>query len=253
MKYLKLYLRLFMLCLVTLGFFIVTLCFYWFLPRNIWAYVLRAVARSILFSAGVKVIFFGEGDSNYLEYNKMVVSNHVSWLDIPVMYSIKRVNFIGRQEIKRWPLLNLLIYAGGTIYIDRRKKRDILRANVIVSDKLKNGAVVGLFPEGTTSDGVALLPFKSSLLESAIMADSEIMPIVIEYFKKNVSGSLGDKALEVTYKGDINLWQTVSRSLLLDGIIVHLTKLPSIKASDYSTRDNLAFDLYQRILTVIKK
>jgi 1-acyl-sn-glycerol-3-phosphate acyltransferase len=76
--------------------------------------------------------------------------------------------FVAKSEIAHWPLIGFLSRCMGTIFIERRRKRDILRVNALIETALRNGQSVIVFPEGTTSDGATVLPFKSSLLEPAV-------------------------------------------------------------------------------------
>jgi 1-acyl-sn-glycerol-3-phosphate acyltransferase len=189
---------------------------------------------------GIKIT--GGGNTPYVEKNAMVIANHISWLDIPILYTEHSVSFIGRAEMKKWPIISLLIKSGGTIFINRERKRDLIHINQIVSQELMNGSTVGLFPEGKTGNGLVLQQFKPALLESAITAKSTIIPLVIQYYTLD-----GKPTTKTTYEGDITLWQSLKNSLLLNGIVVKITPLPRIKADDFKSRDILADFLYQQI------
>jgi 1-acyl-sn-glycerol-3-phosphate acyltransferase len=244
----KIYFRLVCLLIIIIFFYLFTLLFYWLVPKNKWVYVSRALANSILFVVGIKIDIDGELSDHYVNKNQLVIANHISWLDIPVLYSIKFLGFIAKQEMRKWPILNLLISTNGTIYINRNKKTDLKRVNQIVSKKLVLGNVIGLFPEGRTTEGKEVIPFKAPILQAAIMAKSIITPFVIRYYKKD-----GSIAFEASYAGKISLWKSVSNVLSIDGLVVKVKALPHVKAEDYLDREFLSSYLHQNMSESFKQ
>ena len=119
--------------------------------------------------------------------------------------------------------------------------RDI-HINKTISEALANGKTVGLFPEGKTSDGKTILPFKSSLLEAAIISNSTITLAVIKYYNRD-----GKFAQEVSYSGNISLFQSVKSCLLLNGIRVKITILPEISAINFKSRETLSNYLFEQV------
>ncbi len=248
MKYIRLYVRLGLLVLFIAFFYLTVILFSQIISKKIWPYVLRFIAKGILFCSGGCVIRDATLCDAYITHNRMYISNHVSWLDVAVLSSVYSMSFVGRKEVKHWPILNSIVSSAGTIYIDRKKKSDVKRVNTILSKKLQQGLAIGLFPEGTTSDGTKLLPFKAPLLESTLMADSEVVPVVLEYFNKD-----GGRCLDVSYAGEITFWQTISNTLQMRGFTVKITQLPSIKATSFSSRDKLSDELYTQINKIVQK
>ena len=241
MKILPLIPRLAGLLLFILVCFFLVIIFYPILPKRYWIYFVKMWAYGILLFMGVKVQV--EGDiMPYIEKNALVVANHISWLDIPILYTQHSVGFIGRNEMKKWPILSLLIKSGSTIFIDRTRKRDLIHINNVVSQKLAEGATIGLFPEGKTSDGKSILPFKPSLFEATIMAKSTIIPLVIQYYTKD-----GKPSNAMTYADKITLWESVKNSLGLNGIIAKVIPLSRINAADFKNRDEISEYLYKEI------
>ena len=92
-----------------------------------------------------------------------LVSNHVSWLDIPLIASQRHLYFLSKAEVGDWPLIGTLARAMGTLFI-KRGSGESGRKALEIADRLKLGHTVLVFPEGTTTDGHSLLPFKSSML-----------------------------------------------------------------------------------------
>ena len=94
----------------------------------------------------------------------LLVSNHVSWLDIPVLSAVAPISFIAKREVGSWPFVSWLAKLQRTIFIDRTKRADIPKVAAVMRRRLAQGDTLVLFAEGTSSDGNRVLPFKSSLL-----------------------------------------------------------------------------------------
>jgi len=97
----------------------------------------------------------------------LLICNHVSYVDILVLVSLAPAMFVAKQEIRSWPVLGLMARLAGTLFIDRQRRTHVGEINDDIRSALVGGALVIVFPEGTSSDGRNVLPFKSSLLEPA--------------------------------------------------------------------------------------
>jgi 1-acyl-sn-glycerol-3-phosphate acyltransferase len=115
------------------------------------------------------------------EGNVLVVANHISWLDIFVLNAHHPVRFVAKAELARWPVVSQMIRGAGTVFIERERRRDTHRVNHAMARVLAGGDVVAVFPEGTTTDGTDLLPFKSSLLQPIVEAEGHVQPVAIRY------------------------------------------------------------------------
>lgn len=130
----------------------------------------------------------------------LLVCNHLSYLDILVLSSIRPCVFVAKRDVARWPLFGWLARGAGTIFVDRRRRLaaeavvDLMR-RALVSDSL-----VVLFPEGTSSDGSTVLPFKSALFEPALQLNCAVTAGGIDY--SLAGGSVVD---EVCYWRDMTL------------------------------------------------
>ena len=100
----------------------------------------------------------------------MLVANHISWLDIPVMHAARHCRFVSKSDVQGWPLIGTLATAAGTLYIERSSRRDALRMVRSMQEALERGEVLAVFPEGTTGDGREMLPFHANLLQAAVAA-----------------------------------------------------------------------------------
>jgi 1-acyl-sn-glycerol-3-phosphate acyltransferase len=138
----------------------------------------------------------------------LIVANHISWLDIFVVNALRPSRFIAKSDIKRWPMIGLLVSSVGTLYLDRTRRRDAARINEQVQQALAAGDVIALFPEGTTTFGRELLPFHGSLLQPVIEANGQVLPAAIRY--TNVDGS---HSVAAAYVGDTSLIESVRQLL----------------------------------------
>ena len=144
----------------------------------------------------------------------MLVANHISWLDILVMHAAGFCRFVAKSDIKGWPVIGTMATEAGTLYIERESRRDALRVVHHMRDALMRGEVVGVFPEGTTSDGRTLLPFHANLIQAAISAQSPVLPVALEF----VDMRTGAISMAPIYIGDQSLGGSVWRTLTTPGI-----------------------------------
>lgn len=122
----------------------------------------------------------------------LVLANHASWLDILVIGSLRPLSFVAKSEIAGWPVVGLLANLQRTVYIERARRSHTAQVNETVARRLAAGDMVVLFPEGTTSDGNRLLPFRSSLVGAAGAALLEtdlrsirLQPLAVAFTRRN--------------------------------------------------------------------
>lgn len=127
----------------------------------------------------------------------LLVSNHLSYLDILVISSIVPAVFVAKREVKSWPVLGRLAQLAGTLFVDRERRTQVGEMTGEIQAALDLGALVVLFPEGTSSDGSGVLPFKSALLEPAARRTHPLCVACIQYALDD-----GDAASEICYWGD---------------------------------------------------
>lgn len=125
--------------------------------RRLW---LGRVARGVLRIMRVEVRIEGRRPTH-----GVLVSNHLSYLDIPVLAAVAPAVFVSKYEVRSWPLFGWFALCAGTIFVNRKSRQDIGRVAREMQAALNCGALVILFPEGTSSNGQTVLPFRSSLLE----------------------------------------------------------------------------------------
>ena len=139
----------------------------------------------------------------------LLVANHLSWLDILVMHAARHSRFVSKSDVKHWPLIGALATGGGTLYIEREKRRDAMRVVHHMAESLKAGDIVAVFPEGTTGDGRALLPFHGNLIQAAISAHAPVQPVALRF----VDAATGEDSKGPLYLGDDTLLDSLWRTL----------------------------------------
>ncbi len=144
----------------------------------------------------------------------LLVSNHISWLDIVVMHAACYCRFVSKADVRAWPVIGVLATGAGTLYITRESRRDALRTVHHMAEALKAGEVLAVFPEGTTSNGLALLPFHANLLQSAISSNAPVQPVALQF----LDGPSGEISLAPCYVGDDTLVASIWRTLTTPGI-----------------------------------
>lgn len=110
-----------------------------------------------------------------------LVSNHLSYIDIPLYYYCLKTTFVAKAEVKNWPVVGLMARSIGIIFIDRNRKRDVHRVNTIISDKINGRQGVVVFPEGKTSAGDEIRPFKPSLLQHPALEGLRVHYAIVRY------------------------------------------------------------------------
>lgn len=139
----------------------------------------------------------------------LLVANHISWLDILVLHAARHCRFVSKSEVRHWPLIGTLATGAGTLYIERSSRRDALRVVHRMADSLRSGDVLAVFPEGTTSDGVDLLPFHGNLIQAAVSANVPAQPVALQF----IDTDTGARSLSPCYIGDDTLVQSLWRTL----------------------------------------
>jgi len=117
----------------------------------------------------------------------LLVANHISWLDIFVIYAAQRVHFVSKAEVRRWPVAGWLACKGGTLFIERARKSDTARINREMRAILEQGSWVAVFPEGTSSDGRQIRRFLPSLLQPAVDLNAPAIPAALRYCRPDGS------------------------------------------------------------------
>lgn len=128
-------------------------------------------------AAGVRVAVEGTPPPE----GALVVSNHLSYLDIPVLASVFSMVFVAKAELRRWPFWGFVASAGGTIFVNRATKRDVLRVRGEMGEAMERGDRVIVFPEATSTEGRTIIPLKPALLADAAAAGTPVHWLTVSY------------------------------------------------------------------------
>lgn len=153
----------------------------------------------------------------------MFVANHVSWLDVYAINSIQPVRFVAKSEVSDWPVVGWLARKTGVIFIQRGRRRDTARVSGLSTNVLLGGECLCVFPEGTTTEGECMLPFRSSLLQAAVDAQAVVWPVAIRYALPD-----GSPNKAVAYAGETTLWESICAMAAQPTITAELIFLPPI-------------------------
>ncbi len=171
----------------------------------------------------------------------LIVSNHLSYLDILAFSAAVPCVFVSKAEVERWPIFGRYARWAGTAFVRRYEKGDAARANVSVAESLQNGVTVVLFAEGTTTDGHRVLRFHSTMLQPAIDAAVPITPCAINYELDD-----GDVDQEVCWWGDMTLlphvWNLLGKKVIRARIAFGEAMLAS------GDRKDLSHLLHERVV-----
>ena len=195
--------------------------------------------KAALIVLGVKVTLKNihrlNADKSYL-----IVSNHLSYLDIMAISSVTPSVFVANSELEETFLLGSIIRYSGGVFVERRNRARLLSDMQNIKNIFKMGVNVVLFPEGTTSDGKEVKPFKTPLLSVAVDSGTEVLPLCIRYRKINGRDVDAGNGYLVYYHGNIGFFEHFFRLLTLRSVIVELRELEVIPSDSHYSRKEMA-------------
>ncbi|MFL1731389.1 lysophospholipid acyltransferase family protein [Moraxella oculi] len=187
-------------------------------PRDILPKYIQSFCRKMAGTFGIKVVEVEPVPKTH----GLWASNHVSWLDIPVVGSAAPVFFLSKAEIGEWFIFGKLAKAGGTLFI-KRGSGDVGSVSDQIADFLLGGSSVVFFPEATTTDGKHIKKIYGKLLQASIDTGLPICPIVIAYVDKE--GRLSDAA---AYYGERTMAESIKRVMDSERITAYVLPLDPI-------------------------
>ncbi len=135
-----------------------------------------------------------------LPVSGLLVSNHLSYVDILLLSALTPCAFVAKREVKGWPIFGWFATLAGTVFVDRGRRSQVAAAAKEITTSLDTGIPLVLFPEGTSTGGDVVLPFKSSLLEPISQANHCVTASLIQYELSD-----GDPSEEICYWKDMTL------------------------------------------------
>ncbi|MFB6981047.1 lysophospholipid acyltransferase family protein [Streptomyces scopuliridis] len=196
----------------------------------------RRWARTVLRLFGLRVRVVGE-PAPRRGPGVLVVANHVSWLDIPLLATVFPGRMLAKSEIRRWPLLGALAALGGTLFVERERLRALPGTVRTLSTALTAGSRVIVFPEACTWCGRELGRFTTAVFQAALDADAAVRPVRITYRAPD-----GEPSGAPAYVGDDTITASLWRVVKAGGLTAEITVLPLIPAGRHTDRRALARD-----------
>ncbi len=174
----------------------------------------------------------------------LIVANHVSWLDIPVLFASRPLRFVSKSEVRHWPIAGWLADAAGTFYIRRGKggSRPLIRR---LRPHLESGGSVAVFPEGTTTAGREVMAFHPRLFAAAIESRRPVHVVALRYSRDSDGADLAP------FIGDDDLVSHLLRLLRSPGLTVELRYCAELCPQQRS-REDLANGAHAAISRVLQ-
>ncbi|APR35203.1 lysophospholipid acyltransferase family protein [Paraburkholderia sp. SOS3] len=175
----------------------------------------RAWSLRFLQLAGMRLVV--HNDAARIDEGALVVSNHISWIDIYVINAWRPTRFVSKAEVRKWPVVGWLAFKLDTVFLQREKRSDAKRIMHELADHLIAGHAICVFPEGTTTDGRELLPFHSNLFQAAVSASRPVQPICIYY-----EDAHGNQSTAPAYIDDMSLGESMHALLCGAPLTAHV-------------------------------
>ena len=182
-------------------------------------------------------------EGKHMQPGRLIVANHVSWLDIFVINAVYPAAFVSKAELREWPFIGWLAEKYDTVFLKRGSRGHARIVNAQIDALLNSGRDVAIFPEGTTTDGTELLGFHAALLQPAIETGHPILPLAISYHD-----AAGNLSLAPAYAGETSLPECFSAILASRRLTVRIQAAPAIETLGQS-RKSVARDAHLAIST----
>ncbi len=217
--------------------------------RNFTIRAASLTARILILLLGIRIHVKCRDRLNEKNRGYLIISNHLSYVDVLVLSSLVPSLFITYVELKNNPLLGTIAKLGGSIFVERRKTTHLKKEIESIAYIIKQGFPVVLFPEGTTSNGDRVMQFKNSFFASAVVAQADILPICLRYTRVNNERVTPQNRDTVFYYGKVTFFQHVPRLLSRKSIDVEVTPLRAIQVRIHHSRKDLAAMAHNAIST----
>ena len=162
----------------------------------------------------------------------LLAANHISWMDIHAINAFSPIRFVAKSDVEGWPVFGWMAKQLGTVFIRRDSARHGKQVAQVVGEVLQTQSVC-IFPEGTSTVGEGVLPFKPNLFEAAVIAQVPVFSLAITY-KSSVSGQRTEVA---AFVGDMGLLESMSKILHDRNIVVELSFLPPSASTPDASKD----------------
>ncbi len=202
--------------------------------------------RGIVRSFGIDIVCHGDRAQPVIDAltrgpGVLFVANHLSWADIPVLGARIDAAFVAKSEVGGWGLVGWLATLARTVYVDRARRSATAGQRDAIGERLAGGDNIIMFPEGTNSDGVAMLPFKTSLFAvTEGLPDVLIQPVTIAYTRINGLPVTRQRLPDLAWIGETKLMPHAMAFLGLGRVRAEIIFHPPVRAADFASRKTLA-------------
>ncbi|WP_263768460.1 lysophospholipid acyltransferase family protein [Propionivibrio soli] len=162
----------------------------------------------------------------------LIVANHISWLDIFAINSVRPAAFISKSEVRQWFFVGWLAARNDTVFLRRGSRGHARTVNSEIDNRLNAGRDVAVFPEGATTDGTGLLGFHAALLQPAIETGRPILPLALSYHDAG-----GKRTTAASFAGDIPLLACFANILACRTLTVRIQAAPIIDTQNRTRRE----------------
>jgi len=200
----------------------------------------------LLFVFGIRVEYMNIDNLSATDRNFLIVSNHLSYVDVFIIFSFVPSVFVANSELKDEFLLGTVTRYAGGVFVERRNRTMLSKDIDLISNLLKEGFNVVLFPEGTTSNGDGILPFKSPFITAAMRSNVDIVPVCIKYRRIDGEDINTINRDDVYYYGDAKFFDHALRLLSRKSVEAEMLELKKIDVRPEHTRkelSNLAYNI----------
>jgi 1-acyl-sn-glycerol-3-phosphate acyltransferase len=198
-------------------------------PRDRW---IRRWCLAVVRAAGVRIRITGAaGPTGGL----LIVANHISWLDIPLLAAVRPARMLAKTEVRGWPVAGALAARGGTLFIERDRLRALPATVDRIAQALRGGAAVVAFPEGSTWCGRAHGHFRRAVFQAALDAGVPVQPVRLHY---RLTGGAASTA--PAFVGDDSLLASLWRVASARGLVAEVELRPVLAAGAHTDRRALA-------------
>ncbi|KAA9153889.1 1-acyl-sn-glycerol-3-phosphate acyltransferase [Amycolatopsis acidicola] len=197
----------------------------------------RFIFRSVLRAFGVRLVVYGGKEFATAEAGRgaLVVTNHVSWLDIVAVNALRPMRALAKKEIASWPVLGRLVAKGGSVFLDRESLSSLPGTMAELAGALRAGALVNVTPEGTTWCGPASGRFRPATFQAAIDGGVPVRPIALRYRLAD-----GRETTQPAFIGPESLIDSLRRVARLRGLVLEMHVCEEIAPGRAADRRELA-------------
>ncbi|MFF0837577.1 MULTISPECIES: lysophospholipid acyltransferase family protein [unclassified Streptomyces] len=192
----------------------------------------RRWCRAVVRAAGVRIRLTGSAPA---DGGVLLVANHISWLDIPLLAAVRPARMLAKSEIRRWPVAGRLAARAGVLFIERDRLRALPGTVARIGAALRAGAAVAVFPEGSTWCGRTGGHFRRAVFQAALDAGAPVQPVRLSY-----RGAGTTDATAAAFVGEDTLFASLWRVASARGLVAEVEVRPLIPAGRHHDRRALA-------------